>query len=222
MPAKMNSLSKFSRKLSAGIQPRKRAYLVTALVIIGISVMAAHAVSAANASSSSTSTMTPALKLAYGTLNLEGTDQAVDSVAAAQLLPLWQLLDELNSSGSAAPEEITAVVEEIQLTMSPAQIKAINTMSISQSDLASASQSGAPSSTTNATTANSGAQVASAGTDPTMGGDMPAGGAPPDAGGSMPGGSSQQSTSTAKTSSTNGTPSLIKQVIQLLQSKLQS
>ncbi len=221
MPAKTNFLFKLSRKLSGGTQLGKRIYLVAALVIIGASVMATRAVIAAKASSSSTSAITPALKLAYGTLNLEGTDQAIDSASAAKLLPLWQLMDELNTSSSAAPEEITAVVEEIQMTMSSAQVKAINAMSISQSDLG-ISQAGAPSATGNITAANSSAQVASAGADPTLGGDMAAGGPPQDAGGSMPDGGPQQSTSTTKTSSIIGTPSLIKQVIQLLESKLQS
>jgi hypothetical protein len=222
MPAKMNFLFKLSRKLSAGTQLGKRVYLVAVLIIIGASIMAAHAVIAAKASSSSTSAITPALKLAYGTLNLEGTDQAVDSVSAAKLLPLWQLMDELNTSSLAAPEEITAVVEEIQMTMSSAQIKAINAMSVNQSDLG-ISQAGAPSAAGNTTTANSNTQVVSAGAETTLGGDMSAGGPPQDAGGgSMPGGSSQKNTSITKASSTTGTTSLIKQVIQLLESKLQS
>ncbi len=74
-------------------------------------------------------------KLAIGTLKLEGTDQAIASDQATDLLPLWQVLNSLSSSGSAAPEEITAVTEQIQETMTPEQIQAIDNMGITSQDI---------------------------------------------------------------------------------------
>ncbi len=178
--------------------------------------------------------MAPALELALGTLKLEDTDLSVDSELSAQLLPLWQLLNELNSSGSAAPQEITAVVETIQSTMTPEQIKAITAMHLTQADIATASQSGGSSTAAGTTAANSGAQVVSADAGPIMGGDMPAGGMPPDAGGmpldgGLPGGLSSSGSTSSNTasksqssSSSTAATSLIEQVIELLQRKIQS
>ncbi len=74
-------------------------------------------------------------KLALGTLKLEGTAFAVDSDQAADLLPLWQVLDNLSSSDSAAPEEITAITEQIQETMTAEQLQAIDEMNLTPEDM---------------------------------------------------------------------------------------
>ena len=74
-------------------------------------------------------------QLALGTLKLEGTDLAVTSDQAAELLPLWQVFDSLSSSDTAAPEEVTAVVEQIQETMTPEQIQAIEKMALTNQDI---------------------------------------------------------------------------------------
>ncbi len=168
----------------------------------------ANSTSTATTTSAAGSAITPALRLAAGTMNLEGTQNAVDAASAAKLLPLWQLLDELDSNASSAPQEITAVVEEIRLNMTATQIQAIDAMSIETSQLASSSSaSGASSSRT-----------ASAGASQMMSAPM-AGGVPMDGGGGgpMPSGNSSQSSSASKASTT-----LIQEVIQLLEKKLQS
>lgn len=74
-------------------------------------------------------------QLAIGTLKLEDTDQAVASDQAAELLPLWQVLNSLTSSDSAAPEEISAITEQIQETMTPEQLQAIENMGITGQDI---------------------------------------------------------------------------------------
>ena len=74
-------------------------------------------------------------KLAIGTLKLEGTDQTVASDQAADLLPLWQVLNNLSSSDTAAPEEVTAATEQIQETMTPEQLKAIDDMGLTGQDI---------------------------------------------------------------------------------------
>jgi len=76
-----------------------------------------------------------ATKLAVGTLKLENTDLAVTPDQAADLLPLWQVLNDLNSSDTAAPEEITALTEQIQGTMTSEQLKAIDDMGLTGQDI---------------------------------------------------------------------------------------
>lgn len=76
-----------------------------------------------------------ATKLALGTLKLEGTEFAVASGQAAELLPLWQVLNNLSSSDSAAPEEVTAVTEQIQETMTADQLSAIDEMNLTGQDI---------------------------------------------------------------------------------------
>ncbi len=79
--------------------------------------------------------LTPDAKLALGTIKLEGTGEAVDAKTAAKLVPLWQLMVQLHSSTSSAPQEVTAVMDEIQATMTAQQVNTINGMSITQADL---------------------------------------------------------------------------------------
>lgn len=74
-------------------------------------------------------------QLAIGTLQLEGTEQAVDEVLAAKILPLWQVLQSLSSSDTTAEAEITAVVNQIQNTMQPEQISAIAAMQLTQASM---------------------------------------------------------------------------------------
>lgn len=82
-----------------------------------------------------TGPLNPEAKLALGTIKLEGTQQAVDPKMAASLLPLWQLLYQLKSSSSTAPQEVTAVVDQIHATMTPVQLNTINGMKLSQADI---------------------------------------------------------------------------------------
>ena len=74
-------------------------------------------------------------KLALGTIKLEGTPQAVDPKMAARLIPLWQLLAQLDSSSSSAPQEVNAVMDQIKTTMTPGQLDAINSMTLTQADI---------------------------------------------------------------------------------------
>jgi hypothetical protein len=195
--------------------------------ILSVLIMALFLLTACGTKSSTTSTansIMSASELALGTLNLEGTSQAVNSQAAAQLLPLWQLLDELSTNASAAPQEITAAVDSIRATMTSEQITAIHNMQLKEIDVVLAAQGSGSASTGGSTSANSNKTTqVSAGAGAVLAG---AGGPPPDggiAGGPAPSGNSQQKTAAStKSSSGTGTASLIKQVIQLLQSKIQS
>jgi hypothetical protein len=73
-------------------------------------------------------------KLALGTLKLEETELAVASEQAADLLPLWQVLNTLSASDSAAPDEIAAVTQQIQESMTAEQLTAIDKMGLTSED----------------------------------------------------------------------------------------
>ena len=79
-------------------------------------------------------------KLALGTLKLENTDLAVASDQAADLLPLWQVFSNMSGSDTASQVEIEALIQQIQDTMTPEQIAAIENMKLSQADIFSTMQ----------------------------------------------------------------------------------
>ncbi len=187
-----------------------------------------------------TGALTPEMKLAIGTLKLEGTPQAVNATQAAQLLSLWQLLNQLNTSSSAAPQEITATVDQIQSTMTSQQIQAIDAMQLTQRDIFTTLQgSGALGTGTGGGTTGNGAIANATGngtnrnngqrTGGFTGGGFPGGGFP---GGGFPGGGTrnggtptagnQSNSSGQRSFSSFGSTLLTGQVIKLLESKIQS
>jgi hypothetical protein len=119
----------------------KKALLIFLLLSLSLMLVACGG----NAASAETSTGTQldpnsrelplSTKLAIGTLKLEGTELAVASDQAADLLPLWQVLNNLSSNDSAAPEELSAITEQIQETMTAEQIQAINEMGLTSEDI---------------------------------------------------------------------------------------
>jgi hypothetical protein len=74
-------------------------------------------------------------KLAVGTLKLEGTGFAINAKQAVDLLPLWQVYSSLITSDTAAQEEKDALAQQIQETMTGDQIKAIDAMNLTQSEI---------------------------------------------------------------------------------------
>ena len=74
-------------------------------------------------------------QLLVGTLNLEGSELAVTPEQAAELLVLWQASVALSRSGTGAPEEVTAVINQIEGTMTPEQIAAISNMQLTREDI---------------------------------------------------------------------------------------
>lgn len=73
-------------------------------------------------------------QLALGSLQLEETDLAIDEALAAELLPLWQAYQSLSGSDTAAEVEVTAVIDQIQDTMTTQQIEAIAAMKLTAED----------------------------------------------------------------------------------------
>ena len=83
------------------------------------------------------------VQLAIGTLQLEETEMAVDETMAADLLPLWRAVQSLTNSDTAAEVEITAVLNQIQTTMSPAQVQTIADMALTQESVNAMIEEGA-------------------------------------------------------------------------------
>ncbi|HET9913675.1 MAG TPA: hypothetical protein VFQ13_17390 [Anaerolineales bacterium] len=79
-------------------------------------------------------------QLLIGTLKLEGTAQAVTAEQAAELLPLWQTMQALSDSDTAADQEKEALIAQIQETMTAEQMQAITAMNLTGADMMSIMQ----------------------------------------------------------------------------------
>ncbi len=73
-------------------------------------------------------------QLALGSLQLEDTDLVIDEAQAADLVPLWQAFQTLSQSDKTADAEVTAVLAQIQETMTGEQIEVIATMALTAED----------------------------------------------------------------------------------------
>ncbi len=71
-----------------------------------------------------------ATELLVGTWKLDGTPQDLTPSQAAELLPLWQIYQSLSQSDTTAPEELDAVVRQIEAVMTEEQLTAIAAMDI--------------------------------------------------------------------------------------------
>ncbi|MCL4263828.1 MAG: hypothetical protein KJ069_11455 [Anaerolineae bacterium] len=81
-------------------------------------------------------------QLAIGTVQLEESDLAVDETLAAELLPLWQAYQALGQSDTTAEAELQAVVNQIERTMTPAQIAAIAELQLTNEGVTTMMQNG--------------------------------------------------------------------------------
>lgn len=116
-------------------------------------------------------------QLIIGTINLEGTDLAVDVDQAKNLLPLWKTLRSLENSDTSAAVEKEAALEQIQETMTSEQIQAIRDMQLTRQSMFEVMQKQGM-----AMFGNLGAN-SQTGTPPFQGGDFPMDGAIPSDGG---------------------------------------
>ena len=169
-------------------------------------------------------------QLIIGTLKLEGTAQAVTAEQAAELLPLWQTMQVLSDSDTAADQEKEALIAQIQETMTAEQMQAITAMNLTREDMASIMQE-------QGMAMGSQSADTQSGNSSSTGRDFgPGGGGPPDemrvpAGGGMPPGDfggegqnlSQDQIATAQAARQNSEnfvpPMLINAVIEYLQEK---
>ncbi len=134
-----------------------------------------------------TGSLSAPMQVAIGTIKLDGSENAVTAEQARELLPLWETLQVLESSDTAATEEKEALVSQIQETMTQEQTQAITTLNLSRQDMFSMMQSQMQ--TLGGTRNNGNSQGGGTSTNREFG---PGGGAamgpPPDGGGSFPGG----------------------------------
>ncbi|MCP4428792.1 MAG: hypothetical protein GY803_30270 [Chloroflexi bacterium] len=124
-------------------------------------------------------------QLAVGALQLEGTERAVDETLAAELLPLWRAAQSLANSDTTAAAEVTAVVNQIQDTMTSDQIAAIAAMQLTRDSLTALIEDGTLAFSRGGFGGRSGENADSDGFAPPPGGGIPGSGRP---GGGIPGG----------------------------------
>jgi hypothetical protein len=215
----------------------KRTLLVFLVFGFLFSLSACAASSKAAPTSNSSTSLSMEGQLLVGTLKLESTDLAVSSEEASQLLPLWETLQSLASSDTAAPAEIEAVVDQIKSTMTSQQLSSITAMDLTSQDLATAMAAVGASTTGSTSTTSSNANLPAMssgnGSAAPAGGNMAGGNPPSDMGGgpvdaSITGGStgssqpaSTQSAVSQSSSSTDQVPpALIRTLVELLQKKV--
>ena len=113
------------------------------LTILILTLTACSSASTSNDSSSLPQVGSPAgelsasAQLIVGTLKLKETQNAVTAEQAAELLPLWQTMQVLSESDTAADQETEALIAQIQETMTAGQVQAITDMNLTREDMMS-------------------------------------------------------------------------------------
>ncbi|MDO9300586.1 MAG: hypothetical protein Q7T89_04345, partial [Anaerolineales bacterium] len=74
-------------------------------------------------------------QLAFGTIKLEGTANAVTPEQAKTLIPFWQAIISLSGDETTATEELTAVQDQIVAVLTAEQLQAIAAMKLTNADL---------------------------------------------------------------------------------------
>ena len=74
-------------------------------------------------------------QLAYGTIKLADTPNAITSDQAKTLIPLWQAVISLSGDTTTASEELTAVQDQITAALTAEQLQAIAAMQITNAGL---------------------------------------------------------------------------------------
>ena len=115
--------------------------IVMISMILGACKGSTTSSSNATASNASGTSLSEVNMLLVGALKLDGTDQAVTSVEAAQLLPLWQAYRSLSTSQTAAEAEVNGLLKQIQAAMTSQQLEAIQAMNLTSSDMLQLMQS---------------------------------------------------------------------------------
>ena len=207
----------------------KKWMFVTIIVSLVLALTACGSTQNTNTAATASTTLSQEGQLLVGTFKLEDTSLAISSKQAGTLLPLWETLESLASSNTAASQEVDAVVSQIESIMSSQQVSSITAMKLTQKDLATAAlDTGTASTTTSsASTVKTSAAQIQAGAGAAAGGNPPS-----DMGGGMPGATDVQSASQAQTGTSQAaaTPStgttdqvsaaMIKALVTLLQKRI--
>lgn len=74
-------------------------------------------------------------QLAYGTIKLADTSNAITAEQAKSLIPLWQAVISLSGDDTTASEELTAVQDQITAVLNETQLQSIAEMQITNAGL---------------------------------------------------------------------------------------
>jgi hypothetical protein len=207
----------------------KKMLLVSIVISLVLALTACGSTQNTTAVATASTTLSQEGQFLVGTLKLENTSLAVTSEQANTLLPLWETLESLASSNTAASQEVDAVVSQIESSLSAQQVSGITAMKLTQQDLAALALDTGTSSTTaasNNTAKTSAAQLQALTGDPGTGnppGGMDAGmGAASDVQTvSQAQTGTSQAVSTPSAVTTNQVPAaMIKVLVALLQKKV--
>ena len=207
----------------------KKMLLVSIVISLVLALTACGSTQNTTAVATASTTLSQEGQFLVGTLKLENTSLAVTSEQANTLLPLWETLESLASSNTAASQEVDAVVSQIESSLSAQQVSGITAMKLTQQDLAALALDTGTSSTTaasNNTAKTSAAQLQALTGDPGTGnppGGMDAGmGAASDVQTvSQAQTGTSQAVSTPSAVATNQVPAaMIKVLVALLQKKV--
>ena len=207
----------------------KKWMFVTILISLVLALTACGSTPSATAAAPATTTLSQEGQLLIGSFKLEDTALAISAKQASTLLPLWETLESLASSNTAASQEVDAVVSQIGSTMSSQQVSSITAMKLTQQDLAAAALDTGTASTTTST----GSTVKTSAAQLQSGGGAQAGGNPPsDLGGGVGGATDIQTAGQTGTGTTQAVATksagttdqvsvaMIKTLVVLLQKKI--
>jgi hypothetical protein len=150
----------------------KKMLLVSIVISLVLALTACGSTQNTTAVATASTTLSQEGQFLVGTLKLENTSLAVTSEQANTLLPLWETLESLASSNTAASQEVDAVVSQIESSLSAQQVSGITAMKLTQQDLAALALDTGTSSTTaasNNTAKTSAAQLQAGTGDPGTG-----------------------------------------------------
>lgn len=124
-------------------KPSAFLFLIAALILSACSGNAANTAGPTGNSlgGGTTGGLSAPLQVALGTIKLDGTKDAVTAQQAKELLPLWETMQVLETSDTAATEEKDALVTQIQETMTQQQTQAITALGLTRQDMFSIMQS---------------------------------------------------------------------------------
>ena len=157
---------------------------ILTLAIFSFAITACSAAGAGPSIGANDGPVQPMTELVVGTLKLRDTAEAVTKEQAAELLPLWEVYQEVSRSDMTASAEIDGLTAQIKETMTDSQIKSISAMQLTQEDVMAVMRAQMPITESSGREGN-----AQGGGFP--GGGMPGGGFPGEGmppGGGMPGG----------------------------------
>jgi hypothetical protein len=191
--------------------------MMTACSALPVASLNVAALSNLTGSQSSTSAALQS-NLGVGILKLNGTDQAITSSQASDLLPLWKAIKSLSTDSNTTSTELEALYTQIESSLTTDQKTAIAELKVTSADIETLKEenglnviTSTKDLTSTSTTSSSGGGAMGGG--PGGGGDM--GGGSDMAGGDMTGGDTTGAQTASSTSSSTNAKSAASSVTNL-------